>query len=73
MLSNYSERIANKHEIKVGDVKKFIPNFGNKTNYSVHYRNLQVYLSLGMKLTKIYRVLKFTQSDWMKKYIDFNT
>ena len=67
------KKIADKYEIKVGDVKKIIPNLGKKTNYVVHYRTLQLYLSLGIKLTKIHRVLKFKQSDWIKKYIDFNT
>ena len=59
--------------MKVGDVKKLISNLGNKIKYVLHYRNLQLYLSLGMRLTKIQGVLKFKHSDWMKKYIDFNT
>ena len=40
--------------------KKLFPNLGNKTNYALYYRNIQLHLSLRMKLTKIYRVLKFT-------------
>ena len=52
---------------------KLIPNLGKKTNSVLLYKNLQLYLSLGMKLTKMHKVLKFKQSDWMKKYINFNT
>ena len=73
MLSKYCKEIAEEYDIKVGDVKKLIPNLKNKTKYVLHYRNLQLYLFLGMKLTKIHRVLRFNQSDRMKKYIDFNT
>ena len=73
MLLTYCKKIANEYDIKVGNVKKLIPNLNNKTKYVLHYRNLQLYLSLEMKLTKIHRALQFKQSDWMKKYIDFNT
>ena len=73
MLSNYCKKIVDEYGIKVGDVKKLIPNLSSKTNYVLHYRNIRLNLSLGMKLTKTHSVLKVKQSDWMKKYIDFNT
>ena len=73
MLSKYCKKIVDKYDIKVGDVKKLIPNLRNKSKYVLHYRNLQLYLFLGMKLIKIHRILKFKQSNWMEKYIDFNT
>ena len=50
MFSDYCKKIADECGIKVGDVMKLITNLGNKTNYVVHYRNLQLYLSIGMKL-----------------------
>ena len=67
MLLDYCKKIAVKYEMKLGHVKQLIPNSGNKTNYVLHYRNLQLYLSLGMKLTKIHRVPIFKQSEWIKK------
>ena len=64
---------VDKYSIKVGVVEKLVPNLSKKPNYTVHYINLQLYLSLEMKLIKIHKILKFKQSDRMKKYIDFNT
>ena len=63
MLSKHCSDIANKYEIKVGGVNKLVSNLRDKIKYVVHYKNLQYYLSLGMKLVKDHRNLKFKQSN----------
>ncbi|MEW8689332.1 MAG: hypothetical protein AB2556_26210, partial [Candidatus Thiodiazotropha sp.] len=55
------------------EVEKLVPNLRNKDRYVLHYRNLQLYISLGMGLTKVHRALRFEQSPWMEPYIRMNT
>ena len=38
-----------------------------------HYHNLQFYLNHGLKLDKIHRIISFTQSPWLKPWIDLCT
>ena len=73
MLPKYCSDIANKYGIKVGGVNKLVSNLRDKVKYIVHYKNLQLYLELGMKYIKIHRILKFKQSNWLKEYTEFNT
>ena len=73
MLSDYYRKIKNLHGNSSGTVSKLIPTLNRKKNYVLHYRNLTLYQSLGLRLTKLHRVLEFTQRKWLNSYIDFNT
>ena len=55
------------------EVQKQMLTLRDKYRYVLHYRNLQLYLSLGMRLKKVHRVLRFNQSPWMEPYIRMNT
>ena len=59
--------------VKIGNIEKLITNLNNKTNYVVHYENLKLYESLGLKITKIHKGIKFEKSAWLEKYINLNT
>ena len=73
MLSPYCKTIQETFGVTIGQVAKLTPTLTEKKNYVLHYRNLQLYLSLGLRLKKVHRVLEFDQSPWLRQYIDFNT
>ena len=55
ILSQYCSDIADEYGKKIGDVNKLVTNLRNKEKYVVHYRNLQLHLSLEMQLTKVHK------------------
>ena len=67
MLSKYCSDILDEYDIKVDN--KLVP----KGRYVLHYGNLELHMSLKIKLISVHEILEFKQSDWLKKYIDFNT
>ena len=78
---NYSKELHDSHNdlpflcerFKINGVEKLVPNLYNKKNYVVHIRALKQALDHGLVLEKIHRIIGFKQSDWMSRYIDFNT
>ena len=73
MLSPYTADLAKKLGTKLAPSERLIASLWSKTSYTLHYRNLQAYLELGLELVKVHQVLAFTQTPWLKPYIELNT
>ena len=70
-LSGYQTNLLEDDNIL--NTEKLVQNLMEKTKDVLHYRNFQLYLSLGMKLKKIHRILEFKEPPWMEPYIRMNT
>ena len=70
-LSSYQTELLENNSMI--NIEKLVPNLMDKKKYIVHYRNLHLYLSLGMKLKKVHRILEFNEKPWMEPYICLNT
>ena len=55
------------------ETRKLICDWSDKKKYLVHYRMLKFYVRHGMIADKVHTVISFKQSNWLKKYISFNT
>ena len=54
-------------------IKKLLLTHDPKLNYVVHARLLQLYLTLGVEVSKVHRIVKFKQDTIFANYIDYNT
>jgi hypothetical protein len=73
MLSPYAQSLKKEMRMSNAKVERLVPNLLNKTNYVVHYQNLQYYVKKGLKITKVHRMIEFKQSAWLEPYIRFNS
>ena len=60
-------------KVKIEKVEKLVVNLHDKEECVKHIRNLNEATNHGLVLKKVYRVIKFNQKAWLKRYIDINT
>ena len=72
-LSPYANSILKKLHNRHVESEKLTLTLEDKDNYILHYRNLQLYLSLGLVLKQVHRVVAFKQKPIIKSYIEFNS
>ena len=72
-MSEHQRRLRVDLDLAMPNTEKVVMTLEDKDKYVVHYTNLQFYLSQGMRLKKVHRVIEFDQEPWTEPYIRMNT
>ena len=59
--------------IKFKTSRKLLLTQTDKRNYCIHFKLLQYFIRKGLHVTKVHSVIQFTQKQFLKPYIDFNS
>ena len=68
--SPWTRNLASRYKFPIKDgAPKLVLTLEDKHNYILHYILLKFYLSQGMILKKVHKVLTFGQKPWMKDFV----
>jgi len=71
-LSERQRKLRKKLNIKSNmKIEKLIADLHPNKNYVLHYRSLQRYLQVGLKLDKVHKILKFRQQRVFARFMEF--
>jgi oligoribonuclease NrnB/cAMP/cGMP phosphodiesterase (DHH superfamily) len=73
-LTDYQKQLAKDNNIKISPKQqKLIPHLHEHKRYVIDYRNLEYLVGLGVEIAEVHTIVSYSQSRWLKPYIDFNT
>ena len=72
-LSDFQFSLKEQYNIPEAKVPKLLQTLFDKKNYVVHYKLLQLYVQLGLRITKLHRVVQFNQERRLEPYITLNS
>ena len=73
-LSPRAKKMCDLHQLKrILNKEKLLTTFETRRHYVLHYRNLKLYLSLGLVMSEVHGGLVFRQAPVMRDYVQFNS
>ena len=68
--SPWTRNLASRYKLPIKDgAPKLLLTLEDKNNYILHYSLLKFYLSQGLVLKKVHKVLQFNQGCWMRDFV----